>query len=100
MVGGRTWSRRASAVMIASSAPAAPNRWPVIDPAETQAIRQVAERCAGAVGVDVADLFGADPRVLQRVLEHADHAAAAGVRRGHVVGVVGGAVAGDLRVDL
>lgn len=31
MVGGATWSRRASTLKIASTAPAAPNRWPVID---------------------------------------------------------------------
>jgi hypothetical protein len=37
MVGGETWSRMASALKTASTPPAAPSRWPVIDLVELTA---------------------------------------------------------------
>src|SRR4029450_1742902 len=37
---------------------------------------RVAERGAGAVGVDVAHLIGTDPGRAERVVEHGDHPAA------------------------
>ena len=75
--GGATiWSRRESTVMIASMAPAAPSRWPVMDLRELTISRDlvfakhllhaaqlghIAEGWRGAVGIDVTTCSGAMP---------------------------------------
>jgi hypothetical protein len=81
MVGGAMLSRIASIEKIASTAPAAPSRWPMADLVDDMELagvycrtaarpRQfdlVAERRRGAVGVDVVDV-GGDAGALQRRL--------------------------------
>ena len=49
--------------------------------------------------VHVVHLLAGDAGAGERRLDHLDHAQRLRVRRGHVVGVVGDAVAGDLAVD-
>ena len=76
----RSRSRRASIVAIASTAPAAPSRWPIADfveetgtggPSPSAALmrgglRAVVERRRGAVRVDVVDVLRAEAGVAQR----------------------------------
>jgi hypothetical protein len=75
-VGGATLSRMASSEKIASTAPAAPSRWPMADLVDDMAslpaalpisrstapqLDLVAQRRRGAVGVDVVDVGRATP---------------------------------------
>src|SRR5260221_2423031 len=60
----------------------------------------VAERSRSAVRVNVTNLLRSDAGILNCAEHRADDAALRFVRSGHVVGVAGGAVAGDLRVDM
>ena len=100
---------------IASTAPAAPSRWPVADLVDDIArplrgvaehalhrlqLQIVAQRRRGAVRVDVLDVGRGDAAVLHRRLHRAERAVMALGRRGDVVGVAGHAVAGHLGVDL
>ncbi len=59
----------------------------------------VVVRRRGAVGVDVVHLGRLHARARERVVHHLDHADRLGVGGGDVVGVVRGAVAGELAVD-
>ena len=92
MVGGATSSRIARIEKIASTAPAAPSRWPMQDlvddieicaggiadqPLHRAKLDLVAERRRGAVRVDVVDVAGVMPARLMRRL----HAAEARHRR-------------------
>ena len=114
-VGGTMPSRMASTEKIASTAPAAPSRWPMADLVEdmdslpaalpTSALDRlqldlVAERRRGAVGVDVVDVGGANAGALERRRHAAVGAVAVLGRRGDVVGVARQAVADDLGIDL
>ena len=64
------------------------------------ALGRVVEHGRGAVGVDVVDRLRRQPGVDQRAAHRPRGLDAVGVGRGHVVGVVGGGVAGDLGVDV
>src|ERR1700682_2390460 len=77
--------------MPASSPPAAPRRWPVID--------FVAVRRRGAVRVDVIDLRRLDASALHGRAHHAERAVAVLRGGGDVVRIGGHAVPDDLRVD-
>ena len=62
-------------------------------------LADVALRCGGAVGVDVGNVFRVEAAGGQRGPHGARAAFAAGRWGGHVVGVGGVAVAGDLTVN-
>ena len=106
IVGGLTRWWRARTVAIASSAPAPPSRWPVIDlvlvtttsvgvraerRVDHQALGDVALRRRGGVGVDVGDVGGRDLRTPQRPHDRPGAAPAGRVGLGDVVGVGGDA---------
>ncbi|OQC26782.1 MAG: hypothetical protein BWX70_02306 [Verrucomicrobia bacterium ADurb.Bin070] len=59
----------------------------------------VVERGRGAVGIHVIDILDAEARVLECGLDGADGTGGLGVRGGQVVGVAGGAVAGEFGID-
>ena len=85
MVGGATLSRIASTEKIASTAPAAPSRWPIDDlvddidipggvadqPLHRAEFDLVAERRRGAVRIDVVDVGCRNAGALQRRLHAA-----------------------------
>ena len=56
----------------------------------------VVERRRGAVGVDVADVGGREPRIGDGLRHAVEGAEPVGVGGGEVVGIAGGAVAGNL----
>ena len=114
-VGGATPSRIARIEKIASTAPAAPSRWPIDDLVDDiemrlggiadQALHRaeldlVAQRRRGAVGVDVVDVARRDAGALDRRGHAAERAVAVGGRRGDVEGVARHAVADQLGIDL
>src|SRR5262245_22073921 len=59
----------------------------------------VAERSRSAVGVDVADLFRGNARVLNRSLHRSDNSALGLIRRRNVISVGRHAVADNLGID-
>ena len=102
MVGGATWSRIASTEKIASTAPAAPSRWPMQDlvddiemlaggiadqPLHRAEFDLVAKRGRGAMRIDVVDVAGGDAGALDRGVHAAKCAIAVRRRRGDVIGV-------------
>ncbi len=98
---------------MASTAPAAPSRWPVqllvavhrrtvaAERADQGAgLGDVAERRARRVGVDVADVLRLEAGVLERQRDAAGSTLAGRLGSGHVVGVGGHAGAGEAGVHL
>ena len=67
---------------------------------ECRRLRGVVEQSRGAVRVDVADVPGRKPAVLEREPDGARRLAPVGTWRGHVIGVVREAVAHQLGVEL
>ncbi len=60
----------------------------------------IAQRSGGAVRVDVTDLLGGDPGILDGVLHGASTTIAIGGRRCHVIGIATHAKANQLAIDL
>ena len=113
-VGGAKPSRSASAVIASSTLPAAFTRWPSIDlvpltqtlSAARPSARRMPARLdqvvllrAGAVGVDVADFVGRQPRVAQRDGDQVGQGLALGVEPGDVMGLGQHLAAGQLGID-
>ena len=113
MVGGTIWSRMASRQKIASTAPAAPSRWPMEDLVEDidvlggRIAEQALDRAQfdtvghgrGAMGVDVVDVGRRKAGAFQRHLHRAKAAVAVLRRGGDVIGVARQAIAVDFAID-